>query len=412
MEGSLETMHHRIVIVGGGTAGVAVAARLANEGEHDIAVIDPAHTHYYQPLWTLVGGGRASAPSSKRNQASVIPQGVNWIKQAAAGVDPDNKMVQLANGWTVGYDVLVMCPGIQLDWDQVPGLSDTIGRDGVSSNYGYDLAPKTWEMIKNLRSGTAVFMMPSGPIKCAGAPQKIAYLAADHWRKQGVLDDIEVVLALPTPGMFGVPEFARVLERVADRYGIDVRFQTVVSEFNPEQREVVLHDAVTDTKSSIGYDFVHAVPPQSAPDWVKSSPLAVPGDPKGWIDIDKNTMQHVRHPDVFALGDAGSSPNSKTGAAIRKQAPVVVQNVIDQLAGREINRHYDGYASCPIVTARNRMLLAEFDYTMRPHKTVPLIDTQKERYDMWLLKKYGLPFMYWNILMKGRGMTTPGAFAS
>lgn len=404
--------HHRIVIVGAGTGGIAVAARLINEGEHDIAIIDPSATHFYQPLWTLVGGGRAKVGSTVRDQRSLIPAGVRWIQKAAAGFDPDNKQVLLADGGAIGYDALVVAPGIQLDWDQLPGSAETLGRNGVSSNYTVDLAPKTWDMIRNLRSGTAVFMMPTGPIKCAGAPQKIAYLAADHWRKRGVLKDIEVVMVLPTPGMFGVPEFAKVLEQVVDRYGIQVRFQSVVSEVDPDQRQVVIQDLAGDTKSTLGYDFLHAVPPQSAPNWVKASPLSIPGDAKGWIDIDKNTMQHVRHPDVFALGDAGSSPNSKTGAAIRKQAPVVVQNVIDQLRGNEINRHYDGYASCPIVTARNKMLLAEFDYTMRPHKTVPLIDTQRERFDMYLLKRHGLPFMYWNILMKGKGMTTPGAFAS
>ena len=402
--------HHRIVIVGGGTAGIAVAARLMIEGEHDIAVIEPSSKHYYQPLWTLVGGGKANVATTERAQRTLIPEGVHWIQQAAASFEPDEKIVVLGDGRRIGYDALVVCPGIQLDWDQVPGLPDTLGHNGVSSNYRLDLAPKTWEMIRSLRKGTAVFMMPSGPIKCAGAPQKIAYLAADYWRKEGVLDDIDIVMALPTPGMFGVPEFALVLERVVARYGIDVRFETVVTEVDPESKEVVL--TAGDTSQRIGYDFLHAVPPQSAPDWVKASPLSIPGETKGWIDIDKNTMQHVRHPDVFALGDAASSPNSKTGAAIRKQAPVVVQNVIDQLNGREINRHYDGYSSCPIVTARDKMLLAEFDYTMRPHKTVPLIDTQKERRDMYLLKRYGLPFMYWNFLMKGKAMTTPGAFAS
>ncbi|MCB9381056.1 MAG: NAD(P)/FAD-dependent oxidoreductase [Acidimicrobiaceae bacterium] len=329
-----------------------------------------------------------------------------------SGFDPDNKLVRLADDTEVGYDVLVVAPGIQLDWDQLPGVSDTLGRDGVSSNYGLDLAPKTWDMIRGMKKGTAVFMMPAGPIKCAGAPQKIAYLAADHWRKQGVLKNIEIVMALPTPGMFGVPEFAKVLEQVVTRYGIDVRFETVVSEVKPDSKELVLKSMSGDSTSTIGYDFLHAVPPQSAPNWVKCSPLSIPGDAKGWVDIDKNTMQHVRYPDVFALGDAGSSPNSKTGAAIRKQAPVVVQNVIDQLKGQEINRHYDGYASCPIVTARNKMLLAEFDYTMRPHKTVPLVNTQKERWDMYLLKRYGLPFMYWHFLMKGKAMTTPAAFGS
>ncbi len=406
------TSHHRIVIIGGGTAGIAVAARLGLHKETDIALVEPSTKHYYQPLWTLVGGGAAKASSTERDQAKLIPKGVRWIKDAAVNVDPDEQQVQLASGNTVGYDVLVVCPGIQVDFDQMPGLTETLGKDGVSTNYKFELAAKTWDFIREMTSGTAVFTMPSGPIKCGGAPQKIAYLAADYWRRENLLNDINVVLVLPTPGMFGVPEFARVLEQVVDRYGIDVRFSSEVTEINAENHEVVIQDLASDTKSTLGYDFVHAVPPQSAPDWIKASPLPVPGDPKGWVDIDKNTMQHNRYPQIFALGDAGSSPNSKTGAAIRKQAPVVVQNVIDYLQGNRVTRHYDGYASCPIVTSQNRMLLAEFDYSMRPHKTVPLIDTQKERYDMWLLKKYGLPFLYWNVLMKGRGMTTPGALAS
>ena len=315
--------HHRIVIVGGGTAGIAVAARLANEGERDIALIEPSPKHYYQPLWTLVGGGRAKLGSTERDQSTLIPKGVHWIHESAAAFEPDNKVVVLGDGREVAYDVLVVCPGIQLDWNEVPGLADTLGHNGVSSNYSLDLAPKTWEMIRSMRTGTAVFMMPAGPIKCAGAPQKIAYLAADHWRKEGVLGDIEIVMALPTPGMFGVPEFAEVLEQVVNRYGIDVRFETVVSAVDPDSKEVTLSEINGDTSYRLGYDFLHAVPPQSAPDWVKASPLSIPGDAKGWIDIDKHTMQHVRYPDVFALGDAGSTPNSKTGAAIRKQAPVV-----------------------------------------------------------------------------------------
>ena len=404
--------HHRIVIIGGGTGGIAVAARLASHGQKDVVLVDPSSKHYYQPLWTLVGGGAAKASTTERDQAKLIPKGVKWVQDAAESIDPEQNTVQLAGGNVLGYDSLVVCPGIQLDFDQLPGLTDTLGRGGVSTNYKFELAPKTWDFIRETTRGTAVFTMPSGPIKCAGAPQKIAYLACDYWRKQGVLKDINVVMVLPTPGMFGVPEFAAVLDQVVDRYGIDVRFSSEVKEINSDEREVVIEDLTDGSRSTLGYDLVHAVPPQSAPDWLKKTSLATPEDPKGWVDIDKNTMQHTRYPNVFALGDAGSSPNSKTGAAIRKQAPVVAQNVMDFLAGNGVTRHYDGYASCPIVTSQNRMLLAEFDYSMRPHKTVPLIDTQKERYDMWLLKKHGLPFMYWNFLMKGKAMKTPGAFAS
>jgi sulfide:quinone oxidoreductase len=395
--------HHRIVIVGGGDAGISTAVRLLKGGESDVAVIEPSEVHYYQPLWTLVGGGCAPVQQSVRPEMSVMPKGAKWIKDRAVEIDPEAQSVGLESGGSVGYDFLVVCPGLSLDWDRLPGSAETLGRNGVSSNYQVDLAPKTWEFIKDMRRGTAVFTMPSGPIKCAGAPQKIAYLAADWWRKQGVLKDIHVVLILPTPAMFGVPEFSKVLEGVAARYGIDVRLQHEVVEVNPDAKEVVVvNRAEGGEKFTLGYDMAHLVPPQSAPAWIKSGPLADPANPGGYVEIDKNTMRHTRYPNVFSLGDAGSSPNSKTGAAVRKQVPVVVENLKAVMAGKQPPASYDGYASCPLTTARNRMLLAEFDYTMKPHPTIPLINTQKERYDMWLLKRYGLPWMYWNLILKGR----------
>jgi sulfide:quinone oxidoreductase len=395
--------HHRIVIVGGGTAGTAVAARLLRTGQRDVAVIEPSDVHYYQPLWTLVGGGLADVAKTVRPERAVLPKAATWIRDRAVEIDPDARSVATESSGQVGYDFLVVCPGISLDWDRLPGSAESLGRNGVSSNYTADLAPKTWEFIRSMRSGTAVFTMPSGPIKCAGAPQKIAYLASDYWRQQGVLGNIHVVLALPTPAMFGVPEFSKVLEGVVARYGIDVRLQHEAVEINPDAKEIVLADRSqgNDTKITVNYDMAHIVPPQSAPAWIKSGPLADPTNPGGYVEIDKATMQHKRYPNVFSLGDAGSSPNSKTGAAIRKQAPVVVSNLKAVMDGKKPTATYDGYASCPLTTARNRMLLAEFDYTMKPHPTFPVINTQKERYDMWLLKKYGLPAMYWNLMMKG-----------
>src|SRR5579875_564972 len=395
--------HHRIVVIGGGTAGVTVAARLRRAGQPDVAVIEPSDVHYYQPLWTLVGGGLAPVGLSARPQASVMPSGVKWVKDRAVDVDPAAQVVGTQASGPIGYDFLVVCPGLALDWDRLPGSTESLGRDGASTNYLVDMAPKTWEFVSRLRRGTAVFTMPSGPIKCAGAPQKIAYLAADWWRKQKVLQDIRVVLVLPTPAMFGVPEFSKVLEQVAARYGIEVLLQHEVTEVDPDHKELVVTNRTggEDHKFRLGYDIVHLVPPQSAPAWVKSGPLADPANPGGYVEIDKETMQHRRYPNIFSLGDAGSSPNSKTGAAVRKQAPVVVANLRAVMAGREPPARYDGYASCPLTTARNKMLLAEFDYTMKPHPTVPVIDTKKERYDMWLLKRYGLPFMYWHLMLKG-----------
>ncbi|WBO62072.1 NAD(P)/FAD-dependent oxidoreductase [Streptomyces camelliae] len=395
--------HHKVLIVGGGSAGVSVAARLLRLGVRGIGLVEPSATHYYQPLWTLVGGGRATARASARPQRSVLPKGVCWIRGRAESVDPDGRTVGLADGRTIGYDRLVVCPGIQLDWDQVPGMAQAVAAPHASSNYTYRLAPKTWDLIRSLRSGTAVFTMPAGPIKCGGAPQKIAYLAADHWRGQGVLKDIRVVLVLPTPGMFGVPVFAEELERVAARYGIEVRRNSELVEVDPDGREAVVVDRSSGAGESIRYDMMHLVPPQSAPDWLKASPLAGPADPGGYAEIDRHTLRHVRHPEIFALGDAGSSPNSKTGAAIRKQAPVVARNIAASLttAGPP-PASYDGYSSCPITTSRHSMLLAEFDYTLRHRPTFPLIDTTRERRDMWYLKRYGLPFLYWNLMLRGR----------
>ncbi len=395
-------VHHRILIVGGGSAGIDVAARLRRAKAADVGLIDPADTHYYQPLWTLVGGGCAKARESARPQASVMPKGVAWIKDAAQSIDPDQQTVTTAGGIRIRYDHLVVCPGIQLDWGGIPGMAEAMDTPTVSSNYTYATAPKTWELIRNLRSGTAVFTMPAGPIKCAGAPQKIAYLAADHWRRQGVLKDIRVMLVLPTPGMFGVQVFADELERVAARYGIEVHKNSELVEVDAGSRHAVIVDHTTDTRQTVSYDLMHVVPPQSAPDWLKRTALADPESPAGYVQVHRNTLQHTRYPNVFALGDAGSTPNSKTGAAIRKQAPVVARNLIATIEGKPLPAAYDGYASCPLTTARNKVLLAEFDYTMHPAPSIPFIDTTHERTDMWYLKRYGLPALYWNLMLRGR----------
>lgn len=393
---------HDVVVVGGGTGGITVAARLKRAGVSDIAIIDPAEVHYYQPLWTLVGGGVSKLGTSARPMASVIPDGVRWIRDAATGVDPESQRVHLASGEEVEYDWLVMAPGIQLDWNKIDGLVETLGRNGFSSNYRADLAPLMWDAIRSTRQGRAVFSMPAGPIKCAGAPQKIAYLACDHWRKEGVLDQIDVHLVLPTPGMFGIKEFSDTLEEVVKRYGITVHFESEVVAVDGSAHTVTIRKIPTGETEQLTVDVAHIVPPQSAPDWVKASPLADPQNPFGYIEVDKHTLQHPRYPNVFALGDATTTPNSKTGAAIRKQAPVLVANLLAVRGHKPPAKQYDGYASCPLVTARGKCVMAEFNYKMERTPTFPVLDMTKERTDMYLVKKYALPQMYWRAMLKGR----------
>lgn len=320
---------------------------------------------------------------------------MRWIRRRALAVDPDARTVTLAGGDELTYEYLVLAPGLQLDWDGVPGLADAVGQDRVSSNYAPEYAPRTWELIKDMRSGTAVFTHPATPLK-------IAYLAADHWRRLKVLDRIRVILVIPDPVLFKVPAWSRVLEKVADRYGIEVRLRSEMTAVDGDRREITVTDHASGSKETLGYDFLHAVPPQSAPDWIKAGPLADPASPQGFVAADKHTLQHPLHDNVFALGDVANLPTSKTGAAVRKQAPVVAANLLDVMNGRAPSRRYDGYTSCPLVTARDRMLLAEFDYDLRPAPTFPLINTFRERRDMWVFKRYVLPPVYWHGMLTGR----------
>jgi sulfide:quinone oxidoreductase len=391
--------HHQVVVVGGGNGGISVAARLLRaEKGADVAIIEPSSKHYYQPLWTLVGGGAAKKEATERTEASVIPKGAIWIQDAVARFCPDEDAVLTASGKKVTYDFLVVSPGIQLNWDAIKGLKEAIGKDGVCSNYSYEYVGTTWEFIRNFKGGTAVFTHPATPIKCGGAPQKIAYLADEAFRRQGVRDKTTIIFATANAGIFQVEKYARTLRAVVARKGIDARYQTNLVEIRPETKEAVLKNLDSGEETAVHFDLIHVTPPQSAPDFVRESPLA---NADGWVDVDKTTLRHTKYPNVFALGDASSLPTSKTGAAIRKQAPVLVKNLAAAIHGKPLTASYDGYAACPLVTGYGKVVMAEFDYDLTPTESFPF-DQSKERRTMWWLKKFGLPVLYWRMIMKGR----------
>ncbi len=393
--------HHKILIAGGGTGGISTAAILRRAGETDIAIIEPSKQHYYQPLWTLVGGGVFPKEVTVREEARYIPQGVRWIQDSVAELAPDQNYVTTSSGSKVGYDFLILATGVRPNLDAIPGLREALATDYVSTNYNYDLAPKTWRIISGFRGGVALFHMPGTPIKCPGAPQKIMYLAAHSFRRRCIQGVTKVIYGSATAAIYPVKEYAAVLNRVIERYGIDARFGQELVEVRPEQREAIfeLKGDPEKRRVTVIYDMLHVAAPQQTPEFIRKSAVA---DAAGWVKVDKQTMRNPDYPNIFALGDAAGTPNSKTGAAAAKQAPVVAANVQAVIRGKEPVARYDGYIACPIVTGYGRMLLCELDYTLRPTPTIPFIDTFKERYDMWLLKKYGLPWLYWNLVLRGR----------
>ncbi len=399
--GAIAPDSHGVVIVGGGTAGITVAAALRRHRPGlSVAIIEPSETHSYQPGWTLVGGGVFTLAQTQRREATLIPRGVTWIRAAAATFLPDENQVRLEDGRSIGYRMLVVCPGLQLDWDRVPGLREALGRHGVCSNYDPSGARYTWECLQSFRGGTALFTQPPMPIKCAGAPQKIMYLAADRLRRQGILAKSSIEFLLSGDVMFGVPAFVPPLEKAVAEYGIKVHFKhTLVAVDGPAKKAIF---AATGPDGSVteqvrDFDMLHVTPPQSAPDFVKRSPLA---GAAGWVDVDAATMRHTRYANVFSLGDAGSTPNAKTAAAVRLQVPVVVRNLLASLDGVPLPAAYDGYGSCPLTTAYGRVVLAEFCYGGKVTPSFPL-DPSVPRWSAWLLKTRFLPYMYWHWMLRG-----------
>ncbi|MEP6721776.1 MAG: TIGR01244 family sulfur transferase [Variovorax sp.] len=396
---------HEVVIIGGGAAGIAVASSLlARSPDLDIAIIDPADIHYYQPGWTMVGAGIFDAATTARTMASVLPRGVHWIKSAVAAFEPERDAVILDGCRVVKYKQLVVCPGLKLDWHGIEGLAETLGRNGVTSNYRYDLAPYTWQLVQQLRRGRAIFTQPPMPIKCAGAPQKAMYLSADHWRRTGVLGAVDIQFCNAGAVLFGVSEYVPALMEYVKAYGIGLNFgQTLVSVDGPSRRATFSQANADGTKQSITreFDMIHVAPPQKAPDFVRVSPLA---DAAGWIDIDPGNLRHKSFANIFALGDAGNTSNAKTAAAARKQAPVVAHNLLALRGEAKGEATYDGYGSCPLTVERGKVVLAEFTYGGKLAPSFPhwLIDGTRPSALAWYLKERVLPPLYWQAMLKGR----------
>ena len=411
--------HFRFIIIGGGTGGISSAARLKRKFPNDkIAIIEPSDYHYYQPFWTLVGGGIVKKEVTQKPMSCVIPAGVQWIKEKVLELFPETNKISATNNLDLTYDFLIVAPGLKVDFDKIKGLTGNLGKNGLCSIYDYDLSQKTFEQLDSFKGGRAIFTVPPMPIKCAGAPQKIMYLAEELFRLKGIRHNCEVDFYSNGPSIFGIPVFAKALEQVASSRGIKTHFlQKLVA-----NEQIAIFEKVAPPPAPIApgcaptsapvdpqlgelievkYDFLHVVPPNSPPDFITQSPLAWKDGPqKGWLKVDQWTLQSPDYSNVFGIGDVCGIPNAKTGAAIRKQAPIMIENLIAHIQDQKPHKKYDGYASCPLVTSRSTVILAEFGYDGKLLPSFPL-DPTKERWSFWILKRYLLPLIYWWGMLKG-----------
>ncbi|MGZ3772690.1 MAG: FAD-dependent oxidoreductase [Pseudobdellovibrionaceae bacterium] len=412
----------KFLIVGGGTGGICSAARLGKKFPNEqVAVIEPGEFHYYQPLWTLVGAGLVDKETTRKPMGDVMPAGVTWIKNKVVELLPDQNAVKLASNETVHYDYLILSPGLKVDFEKIKGVVGNLGKNGLCSIYDFEQSGKTFEMIQNFKGGSAIFTIPPMPIKCAGAPQKIMYLTEEILRLNGIRDKSEVHYYATGPAIFGIPTFAKALSKVVESRDIKTHFLEKLVEVRAEEKIAVFEkvapppapvapgcaptpqpaDPHLGERIEVKYDLLHVVPPNSPPEFVSNSPLAVSEGPqKGWMQVDQFTLQSPKYANVFGIGDVTGIPNAKTGAAIRKQVPIMIANLVAVVEGRTPQMKYDGYSSCPLVTSRSSVILAEFGYDGKLLPSFP-IDATKERYSFWILKRYLLPKMYWWGMLKG-----------
>lgn len=400
--------HHRIVVVGAGSAGTTVAAQLARSNlldKPDIAILDPATTHHYQPGWTLVGTGLKGLAATQRPLSSVIPSGVKHYPLTVAAFDPENNTIKTSEGVDVSYDYLVVAPGLETNFAGVAGLQEALQdpEGPVSSIYSDKTVEKVWRNIQALKSGNAIFTQPAGIIKCAGAPQKVLWMALSQWQRDGVRPNIDAAFATGAGAMFAVPKYSQALESLRQQRNVEGLFQHNLTAVDAKTKTATFVNLADGNKKvDRPFDFLHVVPPQKPFEWVAKSALA---DEAGWVAVDKATTQHVKYPNVFSLGDASSLPNSKTAAAITAQAPVLVHNLIASLSGKNQApmAEYDGYASCPLLTGHNELMLCEFKYGGVPKETFAgvLGGQEKPRRVFYHLKKDFFPYIYWNSFVKG-----------
>jgi len=395
--------HVKVLVAGGGAAGASTAHHLCRVlSSNQVTVIEPSNVHYYQPMWTLVGGGVKSLAASARPMKSILPSKAEWIQDSVRSFRPEKNLVVTKEGQEIEYEYLVVAMGIRNRWDWVQGLKEALDREGsgVCTNYSHLYVEKTYQEMKNFKGGNALFTFPNTPIKCAGAPQKIMYLAEEMFRKKNLERNVKFLSSLPV--LFSVKKYADELWKIVEKNEISVCLRQNLTEVKSEANVAVFENLDTQEKFELPYNFLHVTPPMSSPDPIYENKDLT--DESGLLHVDKSTLQHTRYPNIFGIGDCINLPAPcKTAAAVSVQTEVVRRNLLSQMSKEPLPASYTGYSSCPLVTSRSTCIMAEFNYfktPAEPEETFPF-DQSKERRLMFQMKSHLMPWLYWNGLIKG-----------
>ena len=397
-EGASPNRKYKLLIIGGGTGGTSIASIFSKKLKNDVAVVEPKDIHYYQSMFTLVGGGLRQFYETQKPTKSVLPKDVTWIKDTASKFDPQNNIVETKNGDKIGYDYLVLTLGLQLNYSSVKGLEEALATDpNVVSTYSPKYVEKVLPAVDNITDGVALFTFPITPVKCAGAGQKICYLSEERVANSGLRNSVQFKYHTALPVIFPVPRYAEVLDKYAEGRNIEVKKCRNLIEVRGAEKEAVF-DVVGENRQEVEkYSLLHVTPPMSTPSELWGSPLV---DETNFVTVDRDTLQHVKYPNIFALGDCTNAPTSKTAAACSSQVGVASKNLEKFMQGQSLPKKYNGYTSCPLTVSRSKVILAEFGYDGQILETFP-VDQRKPRRLMFFLKATVLPVVYWSFMLKG-----------
>ena len=397
----------RVVIAGAGAAGLSLAARLRRQMDNaTIILIDAKKAHHFQPGYTLVAAGLWRPEDVTEANAAYVPSGVEWIEQAVAEFDPGANAVVTTSGQRVPYDFLFVATGLTLDYQAIEGMNaGLIGKEGVASIYaGPTEAAASAAAIDRFieAGGVGLFGRPATEMKCAGAPLKVTFITDDKARRRNRRGAVKLIYNAHNPALFAVPPVHEKVKSLFAARDIATNYGYVLKAIDPGTKQATYATPGGDV--TLRYDFIHVVPPMRAPDAVRKSPLAWQSGPlaaDGWVEAEKATLRHPRFPNVFAVGDVAGVPRGKTAASVKWQVPVVVDNLVAESAGRTPTASYNGYTSCPMVTAYGKAMLIEFDYDGKLIPSFPFIPPLEERWVSWLIEEKGLKGAY-RAMLRGR----------